>query len=289
MRSADLIFTGKVANRRFDERGMIMVSLRTRMVLEDLENTLIQFIREHRITPDEYRRATDALVASVKAGEESLLYDVFFEAATTDIGNSGKQGSLDAIEGPFYVPNAPRLKSPYVLPHRPDEPGDALFFCGRVTSTNKQPLAGAELDMWQADARGLYSNIHSGVPAWNLRGRFHSGDDGTFEVRTIVPPPYEIPAGGPTGTVLKILGRHLFRPAHLHVKVSHPRYLPVTSQIFFEGEAYLESDVANAVRKDLIAKLVRHDDPNGLAAEGLAKPRFMVRVDFVLVPEVPPR
>jgi catechol 1,2-dioxygenase len=45
-----------------------------------------------------------------------------------------------------------------------------------------------------------------------LRERFYSGDDGTFEVRTIVPPPYEITKGGPTGIVLKTLGRHFFRP-----------------------------------------------------------------------------
>jgi catechol 1,2-dioxygenase len=261
-----------------------MTTERTRTIVEDLEQTLLQFMRKHKITHDEYRSATDILVGTVKAGEESLLCDVFFEAEATDIGNKSGQGSVEAIEGPFYLPNAPKLETPYVLPQRPDEAGDVLFFCGRVTSPDGTPLAGVELDMWQADAGGLYSNIHPGIPEWNLRGRFQSGLDGTFEVRTIVPPPYEIPKDGPTGVVLNTLGRHFFRPAHLHLKVRHPQYGELTSQLYFDGGDYLSSDVANAVREGLVAQLIRHEDPNDLSARGLYKPYFEVRHDFILVP-----
>jgi catechol 1,2-dioxygenase len=261
-----------------------MTAERTRILLEDLEETLLQFMRRHKITHDEYRRATEILVATVKAGEGSLLCDVFFEAEAVDLGNIGRQGSVGAVEGPFYLPNAPRLEVPYVLPQRADEAGDVLLFSGRVTSPDGTPLAGAELDMWQADAAGLYSNIQPDVPEWNLRARFQSGPDGTFEVRTIVPPPYEIPKGGPTGVVLSALGRHSFRPAHVHLKVRHPQYGELTSQLYFDGGDYLDSDVANAVREGLVAQLVRRDDPNELAARGLHKPYFEVRYEFILVP-----
>ena len=264
-----------------------MVNERARNILEDLEQTLLQFVRKHKITHDEYRCATEILVDSVKAGEESLLYDVFVEAATTDTDNTGNRGSLEAIEGPFYLPNAPKLKAPYVLPQRSDEAGTVLFFYGRVTSPDGAPVAGAELDMWQADAQGLYSNIHPTIPDWNLRGRFYSADNGAFEVRTIVPPSYEIAKDGPTGIVLKTLGRHFFRPAHLHVKVSHPQYRSLTSQLYFDGGDYLDSDVANAVREHLVAKLVRRDHPDDLAARGLHEPYFEVHYDFILVPHVP--
>jgi catechol 1,2-dioxygenase len=261
-----------------------MTMERTRTILEDLEQTLLQFMRKHKITHDEYRRATDILVGTVKAGEGSLLYDVFFEAEATDIGNISCQGSVEAIEGPFYLPNAPRLEMPYVLPQRSDEAGDVLLFLGRVTSPDGTPLAGVELDMWQADAEGRYSNIHPGAPEWNLRGRFDSGPDGTFDVQTIVPPPYEIPKDGPTGVILNTLGRHFFRPAHLHLKVRHPQYCELISQLYFEGGDYLNSDVANAVREGLVVKLVRRDDPSDLAARGLLKPYFEAHYDFMLVP-----
>ena len=243
---------------------------RARVLLEDLERTLQQYIRRHHVTHDEYRRATEILIATVRAGEESLLFDVFLEAAATDVDNIAKPGSLAAIEGPFYLPGAPLLQPPYRLPQRPDERGEELLFAGTVTDADGTPLAGAELDMWQADANGHYSNIHPDLPAFNLRGRFHTGADGTFEIRTILPPPYEIPKDGPTGTVLNTLGRHFYRPAHLHLKVSHPGHEVLTSQLYFAGGEWLESDVANAVRGELVLELSKHED------------RLCARYDFAL-------
>jgi catechol 1,2-dioxygenase len=265
-----------------------MENERIKTVVEDLEQVLLDFMRKHRVTRDEYRLATEILVGTVKAGEESLLYDVFLEAEATDIGNVGRDGSPEAIEGPFYLHGAPRLEPPYVMPQRENEPGEVVFFCGRITGPNGEPLAGVELDLWHADAHGLYSNIHPGMPDWNLRGRFYSDADGAYEVQTVLPPPYEIPKEGPTGRVLSALGRHLFRPAHLHVKVHHPSYNELTSQLYFEGGEYLDSDVAGAVRDELIASPTRCDSPANLAARGLDKPYYEVRYDFILAPREAP-
>ncbi|MFB1634747.1 hypothetical protein [Pseudomonas sp. AP-1] len=193
---------------------------------------------------------------TVKAGEESLLYDVFLEAKATDIGNDGRQGSPQGIEGPFYFPGAPKLTPPYVLPQRPDERGDALYFFGRVTNTDGEPIAGAELDFWQADAQGLYSNVAPTVPDWNLRGRIETDEQGLYEVKTIVPPPYEIPKNGPTGVLLTALGApHFFRPAHMHIMVRHPDYQDLITQLYFRGGEYTDSDIGHAVRDDLFTTL----------------------------------
>ena len=259
-----------------------MTAERTLTVVEDLERTLLEFIRKHRITHEEYRQATDLIIAGVKAGEESLLFDVFLEAEATDVGNIGRTRAIAAVEGPFYLPGAPELSPPYVLPQRPDEAGDTLVLRGRVISAHGVPLADVELDMWQADSAGQSSNIHPGIPDWNLRGRFHSATDGTFEVTTVVPPPYEIPKNGPTGTVLNALGRHFYRPAHLHLKLRHPGYAQMTTQLYFEGGQYLDSDVANAVRDNLIIRLTRHDGPAEIASRGLTTAYFEGRYDFVL-------
>jgi catechol 1,2-dioxygenase len=240
-------------------------------------------MRKHRINHDQYRAATKILVDTIKQGEESLLWDVFFEAESTDIGNHEHSGSPEAIEGPFYLPGAPELKeAPHVLPMRPDERGEVLYFIGRVTDGQGQAIAGAELDVWHADADGLYANIHPSVPPWNLRGRFKTDASGEFEVRTIVPPPYEIPKDGPTGKVLNVMGRHFFRPAHLHVKVRHPNFGEMTSQIYFAGGEYLDSDVANAVRDGLVAPLEHYTDGAAIRERGLGKPFYTVRYDFEL-------
>jgi catechol 1,2-dioxygenase len=241
-------------------------------VVEDIERTMLELIRKHQVTHEEYRAATDLLIASIKEGEESLLFDVFFEAEATDVGNSGRVVSPAAIEGPFYLAGAPSLQPPYVMPQRPDERGEPLIFRGTVSSPDGAPLAGAELDMWHADADGLYSNIHPGIPDWNLRGRFLTSADGSFEVRTTLPPPYEIPKNGPTGHVLSGLGRHFFRPAHLHLKLRAPHREELTSQLYFAGGEYLDNDVANAVRDGLVLTL-EHD--------GAA---WQATYDFVLQP-----
>lgn len=259
-------------------------SSRTKGLLEDLEQVLIAFMRKHQITHEQYRVATQFLVDTVKQGEESLLYDVFFEAESTDIGNRTRMGSPEAIEGPFYLAGAPQLPEPHVMPMRDGEHGDVLFFKGKVRDVQGKPVAGAELDLWHADADGLYSNIHPNIPLWNLRGRFKTDQRGDFEVRTILPPPYEIPKGGPTGQVLKTLGRHFFRPAHLHVKVRHPGFAETTSQIYFLGGQYLDSDVANAVRDGLVATLERRDDEKEMRSRGLDRPYYVVSYEFVLPP-----
>lgn len=249
-------------------------------VIEDLEKVLIDFMRKHRITHDQYRAATQVLIDSIKQGEESLLLDVFFEAEATDIGNVGRQGSPEAIEGPFYMPGAPMLDRPCVMPMRDGERGDILFFSGRITDTSGRPIPAAELDLWHADADGFYSNIHPGIPDWNLRGRFLTDMDGRYEVRTIMPPPYEIPKAGPTGAVLSLLGRHYFRPAHLHVKVWHAEYGEMTSQLYFEGGEYLDNDVANAVREGLFVKLQTETVPEKDGNTGTKV--FRATYDFVL-------
>jgi catechol 1,2-dioxygenase len=256
---------------------------RAKTIIEDLEQTLLAFLRKHQISHQEYRLATDILVQTIKAGEESLLYDVFLEAEATDIGNLGRTGSPQALEGPFYLSGAPKLEVPFVLPQRASERGELLIFGGAVLDAKRRPLVGAELDFWQADADGLYSNIHPGIPDWNLRGRVFAGRDATFQVRTILPPPYEIPKNGPTGRVLNAIGRHFFRPAHLHVKVRHPGFEELTTQLYFEGGEYLESDVANGVREGLVIKLMRRErssekeeDANG------SRPFYEVHYEFVL-------
>lgn len=253
-----------------------------KMVLEDLEKTLLEFMEKHRITHDQYRVATALLIDTIKAGEESLLFDVFWEAAATNISNIDRVGSGEAIEGPFYIAGAPALSAPFVMPHRADEKGDVLFFKGRITDPAGAPIVGAELDIWQADITGSYSGIHPGIPDWNLRGRIFTDEAGDYEVKTIVPPPYEIPKDGPTGRVLRAMDRHFFRPAHLHVKVRHADTGEMTSQLYFDGGDYIASDVASAVRDDLVAKLERRADPAEIAARGLELPFYELRYDFCL-------
>jgi catechol 1,2-dioxygenase len=224
-------------------------------VYSDLLENLETLIKKHRITFEEYRQATGFLVEAGKQGEIPLLMDVLLSVAVDDVNYSADGGTESNVEGPFYVPDAPMLEPPFELPRRADEPGDDLLFSGSVLSVDGKPLSGAVVDIWQADADGKYSRFFAGIPSNNLRGRLKTDAKGHFEVHTVVPASYEIPKAGPTGQLLAALGKPAFRPAHIHVKVFHPECLPLTTQIYFEGDPWLSSDVARAVKPSLIAKL----------------------------------
>lgn len=176
------------------------------------------------------------------------------------------------------LPPEKLLEPPCVMPQRPEEPGERLVFSGAVKTPDGQPIVGALLDVWHADATvpGTYSNIHPDQPDFNLRGKLQTDEQGRFDLKTIRPAPYRIPDQGPTGQLLNALGRHAWRPAHIHVKISADGYQPLTTQLYFQGDEFLDSDVASAVKDDLILPL----QPAG-TDEGS---HLALRCDFQLAP-----
>lgn len=255
-----------------------MTQERTREVVEALVENLRDVLKDKKIKYDEFHAAIQFLVRLGDAKEIPLLLAVFLEATVDEVTHAQTKGSTTTIQGPFHVPGAPMLEAPYKLPRRSDEPGDLLVVSGTVHGTDGRPLPGAELDMWQAtaDLPGKYSNVHPGLPDYNLRGRFATDDQGNFSVETVVPAQYEIRKNGPTGELFKLLGRSAWRPAHLHFKVSHPDYRSLTTQLFFDGDQYLGSDAGNAVKPGLIIPLVKAVDENATG--------FQATYDFVLEP-----
>jgi catechol 1,2-dioxygenase len=258
---------------------------RLNQLFDNLVGTLRDFIRENRVTHEEYRRAVAFLTEAGAKGEIPLLFDVFVEVTVDEVDNNGRPGTRTTVEGPFYLPNSPVLKSPCVLPHRKDEPGPVLFLSGSVRGQDGRPLPGAVVDMWQSDSDGRYS--HFDIPAEtarnNLRARVIADDQGGFEVQTWMPGAYEIPKHGPTGAVLTAMGRHHWRPAHLHMKVEHEGHRTLTTQLFLKNDPWIDSDVVvGAVKQSLIVDPVKHEDPAELRARTLTKPFYTQSFDFVL-------
>jgi catechol 1,2-dioxygenase len=264
--------TARLSSSRFDQ------------LVNGLVSTLRSFIRDHHLTPEEYRSAVRFLVETAEHGEIPLLLDVFLESTVDQVDSAGRPGTESCVEGPFYIPNAPVINSPAVLPHRLNEPGDVLFFSGAVRSAEGAPLPGAMLDIWQSDGEGAYShyNIPEADAPFNLRARVIADQDGRFEVQTWVPSPYQIPKDGHTGALLTAMGRHAWRPAHLHIRITHPACDTLTTQVFFVGDPWIDSDVAGAVKQSLIAPLTKHDDPEEMRMRGTEKLFYSLRYDFAL-------
>jgi catechol 1,2-dioxygenase len=264
--------TGANATRVFQEktRGTVQTSTeRVAAVASAALAALYGVIREYDVTYAEYDALKSWLIQIGADGEWPLFLDVFVEHVVEETVNANRAGSKGTIEGPFYVPNAPRAEGEITLPMRAEEPGPPLTFAGQVTSVDGSPLAGALVEMWHADALGFYSQFAPGLPEWNLRGAVIADDDGRFAVHTIQPAPYQIPHDGATGKLIAAAGWHAWRPAHLHLKVSAPGHQLVTTQLYFEGGEYNDSDIASAVKPELM----------------IAPAGGSVTYDFVLAPE----
>lgn len=234
------------------------MSERCEQVVGELVRRIHALVTEHDISYEEYEQAKQWLIDVGEAGEWPLLLDVFVEHVVETQAYKDRPGSDGTILGPYHLPDSPILDAPYELPHRPDEQGEDLVFTGRVLASDGTPLAGAVLDMWHADADGRYSGF-SDIPEGLLRGKVLTGEDGNFVVRTIVPAPYTIPHEGPTGRLILALGKHPWRPAHLHVLVSADGYEELITQLYLDSSAYLGEDIASAVKDSLVV----HPEPKG--------------------------
>jgi catechol 1,2-dioxygenase len=185
-------------------------------------------------------------------GEWPLFLDVWIEHVVEEVANADREGSKGTIEGPYYVPNAPELPAECTLEMREDEAGTPLLFQGQVRGVDGTPLAGAVVDIWHADDAGFYAQFAPGLPDWLFRARVTADSEGRFFINTMQPAPYQIPTDGSCGKLIAAAGWHAWRPAHIHLKVSAPGHQLITTQLYFEGGEYVDTDIADAVKPELM-------------------------------------
>jgi catechol 1,2-dioxygenase len=266
--------SGASATAQFQQRardGARASTERVNTLVSEMISAAHDIVRRHHLTYPEYDALKAWLIQVGLDGEWPLFLDVFLEHAVEQEVNAERPGSKGTIEGPYYVPGAPSLPAQTTLPMREDEPGTPLRFAGRVQRVDGGAIDNATIDIWHADDAGFYSQFAPGLPEWNLRGVVHADGQGRFDITTIVPAPYQIPTDGATGNLLAAAGWTAWRPAHLHVKVSAPGYRLITSQLYFDGGEYLHTDIASAVKPELILH------PTPAVGQGLE-----VNYDFVL-------
>ena len=239
-------------------------------IVKDIVEAVQGIFEKHPISPEDYRAAVGFLNEVGETGEVPLIMDVFLEALVVDEYNRDRQSTSRNLLGPFWLDGAPYLEDGRLLSE--DEAGDRLLMFGTIRNLDGEPIAGAELDVWQADAEGRYSGFNPEPAEMNLRGRLRSSTDGSYTLHTVRPEGYTIPHDGPTGRLLTALGRHPWRPAHIHLKASYEGYLPIITQVYFSGSNHLNSDVATAVRNDLVYPLKPTDDGYSLEFDVVLEP-----------------
>src|SRR5437899_4459768 len=93
-----------------------------------------------------------------------------------------------------------------------------------------------------------------------------------------------MPEAGPVGQMLRSLGRHPFRPAHIHMVVSAEGFVPVATHLFVKRDAYLDSDAVFGTKDSLVVDFIRQDSEQEAARYHVTVPFYRVEYDFVLKP-----
>lgn len=248
-------------------------SPRFRQLMTGLIRHVHDFARENEVTVEEWmagvqlmnwagqmsndKRNEGQLVCDV-IGLESLVDEITFKLAD----EAEDTPTATAILGPFFRADTPyRKNGDNIVKDVPD--GEMVFMHGQVIDfTTKKPLVGATVEVWQAATNGLYEQQDPNQEEFNLRGKFKTDEEGRYYFYCLRPTPYPVPDDGPAGKLLKLMDRHPYRPAHIHIIATIDGYKPLTTQIFDSKDKYLTNDSVFAVKDSLIVDFVpRKDDP----------------------------
>ena len=261
---------------------------RVKFLVDSLVKHMHAFIKEARPTMDEWMYGIKFLTRTGHLStdwrqEFILLSDVLGISMLEESLNHDKMSgeTESTVLGPFYIANAPRYPNGACICL--DGKGEPVWIHGRVTNAKGKPIAGAILDVWQANEDGFYDVQQKGIqPDMNLRGVFAADAKGNYCFRSAYPHHYPIPYDGSVGDLLKALDRNPNRPAHLHFMVSAPGYETLVTHIFTPDCPWLKDDAVFGVKESLIADFKSIDDPARAAKLDMANPFQIVEWNVVL-------
>ena len=255
-------------------------SERGRTIFDALVRHLHAFVAETALTEGEWFEGIDFLtrtghITDAKRQEFILLSDVLgVSMLVIRLNNRKPVGATPStVFGPFFVSGSPRYENGQDLAN--GAPGSPCLVRGRIVSTTHEPVAGARVEVWQADEQGLYDVQYDELPEPRGRGHLFSEPDGRFWFRTIRPTAYPIPTDGPVGDLLRAAGRTAMRPAHIHFRIEADGYETLTTHVFAEGDPYLDEDAVFGVDASLVAPFVEPENEHT---------HYTLDFVFVLVP-----
>lgn len=260
---------------------------RLREVMQSLVVHLHAFSRDVRLTREEWTQAMNVLAETGRmTNEDRQEFILWSDTLGLSMGvdaladNRDPRATESTVEGPFRAPDAPVRDQGDSIAEQPG--GVPLWMHGRVLDVDGNPIANAEIDVWQNAPNRLYAVQDPTAPHDHLRGKFRTGPDGTYAFAALRPTPYPIPEDGPVGAMLRATGRSPWRPAHVHVAVSASGFQTLVTHIFDSDSDFLDTDAVFAVKPSLIKTFTEGHVTDLSSPAGFDEPWFSVDVDFVL-------
>lgn len=236
-------------------------------------SALCDVVTEMEITEDELHMAGRYFNRLGQSGMFPSLLDVAFAMTSIDATRKDVGGTRPNLEGPYYLNKAPLRADGVLFDKKPGPDAPILTLTGRVLDAESgQGIAGAELDIWQADERGFYDR-----EGFYLRGVVRTGPDGSYTIRTVVPDDYSEHDGDPIGELFRAMGQDNHRAAHIHIKIHVDGVEQLMTQLFIPLSKCLDNDyVVGAVSDDLVLDLKKAPP---VAGQG---PQYAARFDFAV-------
>ncbi|SER29432.1 dioxygenase family protein [Sphingobium sp. YR768] len=246
---------------------------RLKAIMRDLIESCMTIIARYDVSEDEVWNAVNFLQGAAGAGELGLLMpgvglehfiDLYLDAKDAEAGKLG--GTPRTIEGPLYVEDAPIVESGAYLTDDADDT-ETLYMTGRIMGPDGEAVTEGLVHVWHADSHGFYSHFdptHEQTP-FNNRRRLKIAADGTYAFSSKMPNGYSVPPGGASDTLMKALGRHGNRPAHVHFFIEAPGYRRLTTQINFGDDPFAADDFAFGTREGLLPVPNRQGDSAHIA------------------------
>lgn len=252
---------------------------RFRQVMEAAIRHLHGFVKEVEPSQAEWEAAIAFLTATGQISDDKrqefiLLSDTLGISMLVDaINHRRPSGATETtVLGPFHVQGAPKLEMGTNLCQ--DGKGETCLYSGTVKDLDGKPVEGAVLDIWSDNAEGFYDvQQPDQQPEMNMRGRLTTGADGRFHFTSIRPVSYPIPTDGPVGKMLQHMGRHPYRPGHIHFILSAPGHQTTVTHLFDREDERLDDDCVFGVKESLIVDF--RPDESGAA-------KWRADFDFVL-------
>ncbi|KAM0348237.1 hypothetical protein ACHAP4_010986 [Fusarium culmorum] len=265
-------------------------SLRLKYILERVVTHLHDLARETRLTTDEWMTAIQFLtqvgqICTDVRQEFILLSDILGLSLLVDsIDHPKPKGSTEGtVLGPFHTHEAEHVGEGSLISHDPD--GEPLLVLCTVKDINGAPIDGASIDVWETDSKGFYDVQHADRNGPDGRAVLKSDSEGNFWFKAIVPVPYPIPHDGPVGKLLKVLGRHPYRPSHMHFMFKKDGYDPLITALYLKDDPYESTDAVFGVKDSLVVSIQKVTDEEMAKKYDVKVGSALMTYDFVLVTE----
>ncbi len=228
-------------------------------IVGDLVGAISGVIQKHRILPSELRAAAIfasdvTLTTDERRNEWVLLSDALGLTALAEASSIHRPGRATAqtLMGPFFRDGAPAKRNGDNLSI--DGIGAPLQVAIRVLDLDDDPIAGAQVDVWHANGKGMFENQDpDSQPDFNLRGRFVSDRDGVVAFQTVRPAGYSLPNDGPVAQLMGQLGLSMQRPAHIQFRIKADRFQTLVTHVFDRDDPHVDADPLFCVCPTLLA------------------------------------